>query len=120
MTSISTSKSKGLFFGLFNKKASKNSGSIEVIDDLLVFTGGARYQSIPTANIEDVSFLPRDEDWQELIIKQKEEISCSYFVYSDSLELSNAVAKVNNYLEPVQPICKFILSAKQGSLSSRD
>jgi len=120
MTSVSTSKSKGLFFGLFNKKTAINNGSIEVIDDLLVFTGGAKYQSIPTDDIEDVSFLPRDEDWQELIIKQKEETSCSYFLYSDSVELTAAVAKVNNHLEPLQPICKFILSAKQGSLSSRD
>ena len=120
MTSVSPGKSKGLFFGLFGNKTPKNSGSIEVKEGSLVFTGGAKYQSILTECIEDISFSPRDDDWQELIIKQKEETSCSYYLYADTAELTQAVKRVNKELEPVQPICKFILSAKHGSLSSRD
>jgi len=120
MASVSTGKPKGLFFGLFDRKTPRNSGSIEVKEALLVFTGGAKYQSIPTEGIEDISFSPRDDDWQELVIKQKDQTSCSYYLYSDVAALTKAVELVNHELEPVQPICKFILSAKHGSLSSRD
>jgi len=119
MASISTNTSKRSFFGFFGSHADSNDG-LEIKEGLLVFTGGSKYQSIPLESVEKISFIPRDEPWQELLIKQKEENSYSYFFHSAIDELAKAVKKINKELEPVQPICKFILSAKQGALSSRD
>ncbi len=119
MVSTSSPPPKKSFFGFLSSRADKNDG-LAVDDGQLVFTGGSKYESIPLDEVESVSFVPRDEPWQELVIKQKENIGHSYFFNTAVDELTKAVEKINNELGPVQPICKFILSAKQGSLSSRD
>jgi len=106
----------GSFFG----KASRVNNSLEVQDGQLVFVGGAKYDAIPMDSIESIAYDPRDEDWQEISIKVTGQDAFNYYLNSDVERLQKAVGEVNHELEPVQPICKFIMSTKQGSLSGKD
>jgi len=100
--------------------ATKADNSLEVIDDHLAFVGGAKYDAIPMESIESITYDPRDDDWQEICIKITGKEAFNYYLNSDIETLKKAVVEVNNTLEPIQPICKFIMSAKQGSLSGKD
>lgn len=117
-------KGLGLFSGFFAKsgKIQKHQlfHSFEVKEERLVFMGGSKYESIPFDQVESMAYQPRDDDWQEVSIKVLNKGTLNYYLNSDIEQLQQAVDKVNHHLEPVQPICKFILSAKQGSLSGKD
>lgn len=120
----SNQKGMSLFSGFFAKldKSQKHQffHSFEVIEEQLVFVGGSKYEPIPFDQVESITYQPRDDDWQEVSIKILEKGTLNYYLNSDIEHLQVAVDKVNHHLEPVQPICKFILSAKQGSLSGKD
>jgi len=107
-------------FRSFFDFASQFNNSLDVKDDLLIFVGGAKYDSIPMESIESITYDPRDDHWQEISIKKTGKDAFNYYLNSDIDRLQKAVAKVNKKLEPIQPICKFILSAKQGSFSGKD
>lgn len=113
-----------LFSGLFGKSdhslPQRFLHSFEVKEEQLVFVGGSKYDPIPFDRIESMTYRPRDDDWQEVSIKIMQKGTLNYYLNSDVERLQKAVDKVNNHLEPTQPICKFILSAKQGSLSGKD
>ena len=113
-----------LFSGFFDKlgknEIHKFLHSFEVKEEQLVFVGGSKYDSIPFDQVESLTYQPRDDDWQEVSIKILQKGTLNYYLNSDIEHLQEAVDKVNHYLEPTQPICKFILSAKQGSLSGKD
>ncbi len=124
MSEQANQKDTRLFSGFFSK--SNRNGkhpflhSFEVKQEQLVFVGGSKYASIPFDQVESVVYQPRDDDWQEVSIKILQKGTLNYYLNSDIEHLQEAVDKVNHYLEPTQPICKFILSAKQGSLSGKD
>jgi hypothetical protein len=112
----------GLLFGLFGKSRINEPflHSFEIKEEQLVFIGGSKYDPIPFKLIESMSYQPRDDDWQEISIKIMQKGTLNYYLNSDVERLQIAVDKVNYHLEPSQPICKFILAAKQGSLSGKD
>lgn len=113
-----------LFSGFFGKSDKREKHqflhSFEVKEEQLVFVGGSKYESIPFDQVESMTYQPRDDDWQEVGIKILQKGTLNYYLNSDVEHIQEAVDKVNHHLEPVQPICKFILSAKQGSLSGKD
>jgi len=99
---------------------SKTQDSLGVEGDHLVFIGGAKYNAIPMDLIESIIYEPREETWQEISIKQTGKSAHNYYLNSDIEQLKKAVVDINNTLEPVQPICKFIMSATQGAFSGKD
>jgi len=112
----------GSLINLFGKRNSRNNKteSLKIEDGYLVFVGGSKYPSIPSDNIESVSYQPIDGAWQEINIKQKEQQSFNFYFQAEPDTLVSAVDKIQHDLKPAQPICQFILAAKQGSLSGKD
>lgn len=110
-----------LFSGFFNRSGKYPlQHGFEVKEELLVFVGGSKYAPIPFDQVESVFYRPRDDNWQEVSIKILDKGTMNYYLNSNIERLQKAVDNVNHQLEPSQPLCKFILSAKQGSLSSKD
>ncbi len=117
MKNVNNSRGISSLFGMFSNSSSD---SLEINQGELVFVGGSKYESIPIELVDSLSFLPRDEEWQEVSIKILEKGTFNYYLNGDVENLQKAVEQINHELEPTQPICKFILSAKQGSLSGKD
>ncbi len=108
---------------IFNRNSAARREKAESLTskgDHLVFTGGSKYDSISLTSIKSISYNPREEYWQEVRIEIEKQGAFNYYFNTDSQSLEKAIEDINQVLEPSQPICKFILSAKQGLLSGKD
>jgi len=94
--------------------------SFDLVDGIVTFSTETRYQPIVLEKIQSISYKPRNEKWQEVRIELKDEGALNYYFDSSPTLLTKAVEEVCQGLKPTQPICQFILSAKQGSLSGKD
>ncbi len=110
---------------LFSKLFGSNEGprkqqSLAVEDDLITFIGGAKYPAIKLQDVVSIDYQPSEEQWQEVQIETQPDGKLNYHFDCDQETLQKAVDQVKHSLKPAQPICQFILSAKQGSLSGKD
>ncbi|MEP1743268.1 MAG: hypothetical protein ABJI60_06340 [Kangiellaceae bacterium] len=89
-------------------------------EGIIQFVGGAKYPPIELDQVVSIEYQPRQEQWQEVQIELKSKGKLNYHFDCDAETLEKAVELVKQGLKPAQPICQFILSAKQGSLSGKD
>jgi hypothetical protein len=112
---------KRSFFEEFRLKWSgEKTENLLIREQQVEFVGGSSYLSLPLSSLEEISYQPRNDRWQEVTIKLKETAALNYYLKSEPAALSEAVKAIQKTLKPSQPICQFILSAKQGALSGKD
>ncbi len=110
-----------LFSKIFgaNESSSKQQ-CLSLEDGTIQFVGGAKYSPIALDQVVSIEYQPRDEQWQEVQIELQSKGKLNYHFDCDAETLQKAVEQVKQGLKPAQPICQFILSAKQGALSGKD
>ncbi len=74
-------------------------GTIELKEGMIEFGGSVKYNSIPMDFIEDISYQPRANDYQEVKITKKGEGTYIYHLLNTEEYLNEEVTRINKVLE---------------------